>query len=103
MIERALTGPLLMRKLKFARRRSPSEETEAAEALQWLGNQPVSVGYAADSLPVFRYLVAVARQYERSGLSLQEMVEVGYLAGLQGQALWNWRARVGMLKKQSTP
>ena len=86
-----------MRPLEFARPRTVSEKAEATAALRWLEQQPVLEGLSEANVTArLRYIVAVARQYQRHGLSLLEVVEIGYRAGLIAEDLWALRVRAGM-------
>lgn len=86
-----------MRQLKIAKMPSRAQQAEATAALQWLKQQPVSVDISkAEAKARWRYLVAVARQYPNCGLSMLELVGIGYRAGLVAPDLWTWRVRDGM-------
>ena len=86
-----------MRPLKIAKIPTPAQQAEAAAALQWLEQQPVPEGLSeAEVTARLRYIITVAKQYEKLGLTLRELVEVGYRAGLVAPDLWNWRVRAGM-------
>ena len=85
-----------MRHLTFAQPRSLTQQAEAAAALRWLEQQPVPEGLSeAEVTARLRYIITVAKQYEKLGLTLRELVEVGYRAGLVAPDLWNWRVRAG--------
>ena len=95
-----------MRHLTFAQPRSLTQQAEAAAALRWLESQLVPDGFPVGVATQFRYIVAVARQYQSCGLGVLELVMAGYRAGLvslNGEAcktagLWGWRVREEMIK-----
>lgn len=87
-----------MRQLEIAKTPTPTQQAEAAAALRWLEWQPVPEGFPVAELAArFRYIVAVARQYQGHGLGLLKLVMAGWRAGLAGPGLWNWRVREGMV------
>ena len=87
-----------MRQLKIAKTPTPAQEAEAAAALRWLEQQPVTEGIpSAEVAARLCYIMAVARQYQGLGLGLLELVMVGWQAGLVAQDSWDWRVRQGMV------
>jgi hypothetical protein len=87
-----------MRQLKPTKPPTPAQQAEAAAALRWLEQQLVpEVLSEVEVAARFRQLMSFAQQYERQGLPLRELVEVGYRAGLaEPGRLWSGRVREGM-------
>jgi hypothetical protein len=99
-----------MRELKFARRRDPAEETEAAEALQWLVQQPVLTDLPDFSRAVcskngLRCILSLSKaQRGLASVGLMQLVQAAYaavtaVAQQPGQRpdwqarFWAWRVR----------
>jgi DNA-directed RNA polymerase sigma subunit (sigma70/sigma32) len=76
-----------MRQLKITKTPTPTQQAEAALALQWLENQAVPKGfpvglYAAEVVPSFRFILSLAMQYQNQGLNLAELVTAGHAAAV---------------------